>query len=274
MKKSFLFTSVFLLFIVSDILAYKDQIFSTDGIFFPDVKQRSVIIGQIDNQSGFKNIPFTIELEVTDITVGARFSYITYINDDGSFLFDIPLFHAINTSLTVCNTLFRMYLFPNDSLKIYLGLKKEDGYARINSAHFDNENDNFQKLFAETDSFINFQKLPYFISHTPENLQHSEIKVLYLKFEKEMLAIIDDIVADDSSKPKKMLLKDYMIYSTLYYLNRYYIISGFNLEDKQDRKIYYEYLTDQFAYNEKALLTSQYQDFLNVYRKNVEILRF
>jgi len=273
MKKSFLFTSVFLLFIMSDILAYKDQIFSTDGVFFPDVKQRSVLKGQIDNQSGFKNIPFTVELEITDITVGARFSYITYINDDGSFLFDIPLFHAINTSLTVCNTLFRIYLFPNDSLKIYLGLKEEDGYARISSAHFDNEHDNFQKLFDTTDSFINFQKLPYFISHIPENLHPSEIKDLYVKFEKEMLAIIDDIVADDSSKPKKMLLKDYMIYSTLYYLNRYYIISGFNLKDKQDRKIYYEYLTDQFAYNEKALLTSQYHDFLNVYRKNVEMLR-
>ncbi len=273
MKKTFFFASVCLLFIVSDILAQKDQIFSTDGIFFPDVKQRSIIKGQIENQSGFKNIPFTIELEVTDITVGASFSYITYIKDDGSFLFDIPLFHSINTALTICDRQVRMHLSPNDSLNIYLDMEEVNGYARIGFAHFDNEYEDFQKLYAQTDWYINFQELPYFISHIPENLKPSEIKDLYLTFEKEMLAEINDIVPDDSSKPLKTLLKDYMIYSTLYYLNRHFIISGRRLEDKQERISYYESLTDQFAYTEKALLTSQYQYFLYLYRNEVEMLR-
>ncbi len=281
MRKSIIITAICFIITFSDILAQNDQIFSSDGKFFTNVEQRSILVGKIENLSKLKNLPLTIKLDVHDLSVNSSHSFVTYIHDDGSFLFDIPLYHSVNASLNFCNRSVDIYLRTMDSLNVFIEINEivdvifnePYRYFTIDSIYYDKKHAFFQHLFKMSNSWINDQQIPLFYTHTSTDLNPYAKKDLYLNFEKQILADIDDIAPYDSSRPNAMLLKDHMVYSAVCRLNMYIIRFGLEVEDKAERMKFYEYLTDEFVYNTNAFATSYFQYFLDMYRSNVKCLR-
>lgn len=86
------------------------------GKYYPEVEQRSVIIGQIENINEFSNVSKTITLKVDDNSIDHQSLFITTISDSGRFVFDIPLYHSTNTFLEYCDGTELPYLFTNDTI--------------------------------------------------------------------------------------------------------------------------------------------------------------
>src|SRR3989339_1661133 len=171
---------------------------SPDGLFFPEVEQRTVLIGAIDNIKEFPGAPMTIKLSVDDITTGTQNSYETVIGEDGRFMFDIPLYHSINTYLNYDDARITPFLFVNDTLRMNCKIGKKGHQIGIVSAVFDKRHDKLQNQFNENYRWLHYYMIDEFRDKLPKNEPVNELKERYLNFQKELLAEIDLRVKKDS----------------------------------------------------------------------------
>ncbi|SHI41856.1 hypothetical protein SAMN05444280_10236 [Tangfeifania diversioriginum] len=97
--KKVLFTLILSSILLFSFESKSQGIFSKTGKFYPEVGQRSVLMGHIVNFKEFTEAPKVINLEVDDITIDYPHVFKTEINEKDTFKFDIPLYHSINTYL-------------------------------------------------------------------------------------------------------------------------------------------------------------------------------
>lgn len=257
--------SVFVLIVSCNTKSNKSVEPSTNGIFFPEVEQRTVILGAIDNIKEFPNAPRTIELCVDDISFDTQHSFETAIDEDGKFIFDIPLYHSINTYLNYGDARITPYLFVNDTLKMECSIGKKGYQIGIVSAVFDKKHDKFQNQFKNNYKWLNYDMIGGFRDKLPKNESVNELKNRYLNFEKELLSEIDSRVKRDSLNNT---LKDYLTFSARYSIYTQIIRSGRIIKDKNEKKSFFAFINDSIIYNKKAMTSSDYRIFLSYYNIN------
>lgn len=136
----------------------------------------------------------------------------------------------------------------------------------IVSGEFDDKHDEFQTTFMSLNSWMNNQ-LGSFRDNKPTDLSPQDLKALYLEFEKELLDRVENKLITDSLPD---LLADCLKYSASYSIYNDLIKLGRTLETPMERQAFYSFITDSIAFNEKALICSDYNSFHNAYRFNVE----
>jgi thiol-disulfide isomerase/thioredoxin len=240
---------------------------SQSGKFYPEVEQRSVIIGQIKNINEFSDAPRIIELAVDDITIDHQHSFETEIDDNGKFIFDIPLYHSINSYLNYGDARITPYLFPNDTIFLSCQIEKKGFKIGIVSGEFDEKHDKFENEFFKQYQWIHYDQINNFCDKLSKDLTPEELKTQYLSFENEILEKIENRVVKDSLNNT---LADYLRYSARYSIYRDVIRLGEKIEDKEKKQEFYSFLTDSIAFNENAMVTGDYKSFLNEYRFNIE----
>ena len=73
---------------------------SENGVFYPEVNQRTVVIGKIKKFKDFPDAPRKISLIVNDVSInGVQFSFETVVNNNGDFVFNVPLYNSQNCCL-------------------------------------------------------------------------------------------------------------------------------------------------------------------------------
>jgi len=241
--------------------------FSETGKFFSEIEQRSVIIGQIININDFSNPPRKIKLAVDDISIDTQHSFETEIDDDGNFLFDIPLYHSINSYLLYGNSRLTPFLFANDTLSLKCQIDKRNGSFGIVSGKFNEEFDKFQNEFRNQYYWIHYEQINNFNNRLSEELSPKELKRQYFEFEKELQEKIRHRVKTDSLNS---LLADYLRYSATYSIYDKIIDIGKRIENEEEKQTFYSFLTDTIVFNKEALITSDFNSFHNSFKFNVE----
>lgn len=229
------------------------------GVFFPEIEQRTVILGVIDNIKEFPNAPRTIQLSVDDIAIGKQHSFETKIDQDGKFMFDIPLYHSINTYLNYGDARFTPYLFVNDTLKMNCKIGKKGYQIGLVSVIFDKGHDKFQNQFKDNSKWLYREKINGFREKLPKDLPINELKNRYLNFEKELLSEIDLRVKRDSLNNT---LRDYLTFSASYSIYNEIIRSGRIIKDQNEKQTFFAFINDSIVYNKKAMVSSDYNMFL------------
>ena len=266
MKQTFLILILFFSLLACKSNQQKSEI-SHSGKFYPEVEQRSVIIGQIENINEFSDAPRLIELAVDDITIDDQHSFKTEIDDSGKFVFDIPLYHSINSYLNYGDARITPYLFPNDTIHIRCQIGKKGFQIGIVSGEFDKKHDKFENEFFKQYQWIHFEQINKFRDNLSKDLTPEELKDQYLSFENEILEKIERRVVKDSLNNT---LADYLKYSAKYSIYYDIIMLGKKIEDKGKKQEFYSFLTDSIVFNKKAMVTDDYRSFLNWYRFSVE----
>ena len=243
---------------------------SPDGVFFPEVEQRTVILGVIDNIKEFPNAPRTIKLSVDDIAIGNQHSFETKIDQGGKFMFDIPLYHSINTYLDYGDARFTPYLFVNDTLKMNCKIGKKGYKIGIVSVIFDKGHDKFQNQFKDNSQWLYRDKINGFREKLPKDLPINELKNKYLNFEKELLSEIDLRVKRDSLNNT---LKDYLTFSASYSIYNEIFQVGRIIKDQNEKQSFFAFINDSIVYNKKAMVSSDYNTFLAFYNSLVNQMR-
>jgi thiol-disulfide isomerase/thioredoxin len=240
---------------------------SETGKFYPDIEQRSVLIGQIINYNDFIGTPNKIKLGVDDITIDSQHSFETEIDKDGNFIFDIPLYNPINTYLNYGDSRITPYLFPNDTMYLKCKIDRKGLKVGMVSGEFDEKHDKFQNDVMNLNHWIHYEQINRFRDKIPQNMSAKEIKEKYLEYEKTLLEIIENKIAKDSIND---FLGDYLRYSAKYSI--YAEIIGLNrtFESFEKKQEFFSFLNDSIVFNKKALITSDYHHFHNRYRFGVE----
>lgn len=130
----------------------------------------------------------------------------------------------------------------------------------------DNKHDRFQKDFTSQYYWL-FNQIKEFKEKLPKELSVNERKNKYLIFEKELQVKIDSNLRKDSSN---QLLLDYVRYSAFYYIYKDLVMLGKDIENPVEKNLFYAFLNDSIIFNDKALITSCYRNFLNHYAAYVE----
>lgn len=242
--------------------------FSKTGHFLPTIEQRSLIIGQITNIKDFTSAPKRINLYVNDITIDSQHSFETVIDDEGKFIFNIPLYHSIDTYLKYGDGRITPYLFPNDTLYLKCKIDKIGGRIGIVSGEFDKKHDKFQNDFFKISDWIHYQQINKFRDSLPQDLSPQILKTKYLTYEKELLKRVEAKAFKDSLND---LLSDYLRYSARYSIYEDIIKLGRKIENPKERQDYYSFLTDSIIFNKDALITSDYNSFINKIKFYVEL---
>lgn len=252
----------------SSLISYNSQgIKSTEsGKYYPEVEQRSLIIGQIENFKDFPKESKTIKLFVDDITISQQILFISELNDSGKFVFDIPLYHSTNTYLKYCDGSINPYIFPNDTLYLTCKLSNVGSLIDINIITCDEKHDKFQKSFAEQNYWIN-KEIKFSDDNLPKRISIQELKTRYFAFEKELHEKIDSRIDNKSSN---QLLYNYLRNTATYSIYKDIIRLGKDIENPQERSLFYSFLTDSIIFNKNALITSSYRIFLNNYKAATE----
>lgn len=244
---------------------YNEETVSS-GIFYPKVEKRSVIIGKIKNIKEFSSESKTIRLIVDDITINKQLKYITTIDENGNFLLNIPLNNPINTYLKYSDETINTYIFPNDTLFVDYKLKKTGSLIDRKSILYDEKHHEFQKEFQKQYRWI-YNKIIIFKKSLSKNLSRNELKTKFLTFEKVLHGKIDSRI---KNKQSNQLIYNYLKYSSTYYLYKDIIKIGKGIDNKEDKKVFFSFLTDSIVFNKDALKTSIYRIFLAHYYKYVE----
>lgn len=266
MKQSLLIL-ILILTIISCSQNKNESNFSKTGHFLPTIEQRSLIIGQITNIKDFTSAPKRINLYVDDITIDSQHSFETVIDDEGKFIFNIPLYHSIDTYLKYGDGRIRPYLFPNDTLYLKCKTDRKDGRIGFVSGKFDEKHDKFQNDFFKISDWIHYQQINKFRDSLPQDLSPLILKTKYLAYEKELLKRVEAKICNDSLNE---LLSNYLIYSARYSIYESIIKLGRRIENKEERQVFYSFLTDSIAFNKNALITSDYNSFINKIKFDVE----
>ncbi|GEM_PF-1374488 len=233
---------------------------------YPEVEQRSVIIGQIENLKEFSKETRTVKLIVDDISIGQQLLFVSEINDSGKFVFDIPLYHSINTYLKYCDGSITPYLFPNDTLHLYCELSNVGDLVDINMISCDEKHDKFQKEFTKQEYWISKQILN-FDQNLPKGLTIYEMKDKCFAFEKSLHEKIDIRIGDKASN---QLLYEYLRFTATYNCYKDIVRLGKDIKDTDEKDLFYSFLTDSIVFNKDALITSSFRVFLNNYSASVE----
>jgi thiol-disulfide isomerase/thioredoxin len=266
MKQTLLIFTSFLI-LSSCNLNENKKLESQSGKFYPEVEQRSVIIGQITNINDFIGASRKIELAVDDITIDQQHLFETTIDDSGKFVFDIPLYHSTNTYLNYGDGRITPYLFPNDTLYLECNIDRKNFRIGIESGKFDEKHEKFQNQFFKQSHWIHYKQINPFRNNLSQDLAPQELKHKYLTFEKLLLKRIENRVKRDSLNG---LLEDYLINSAKYSIYQSIISLGKQIMDYEERHKFYSFITDSVAFNKNAMVSSDYQHFLNWYRFDVE----
>jgi len=245
----------------------KGELENQSGKFFPEVEQRSVIIGQIINLNDFIGAPREIELTVDDITIDKQHCFKTSLTDSGKFVFDIPFYHSINTYLNYGDGNIKPYLFPNDTIYLKCKIGRKGFRIGILSEKFDKKHDKFENKFFKQQNWIHYKQLNPFRDKLSKDLTPQEAKKQYLDFEKQLLIKIENRVKKNSLNG---LLPDYLKYSAKYSIYQSIIRLGDKIKDYKERQKFYSFISDSIAFNKNAMITSDYNSFLNWYLYNVE----
>ncbi len=235
-------------------------------IFYPEVEQRSLIIGQINNFHEFVDAPKVIELSVTDITINNRHTYNLEIDDNGKFVFDIPLYNSMISYIYYGDSFIGSYLFPNDTIFLNFDLYK-DGYKfKHRYIRYDKMHDKFQKNFHRYHQWIFYQNRS-FNKKISSITEPQEIKEEYLNFEKELLEKIKIISNKDSLNKD---LTNYLVYRSKYSIYNELIRIGSKIEKEIERQEFFSFLNDSNVFNKDAMLCADYQYFINNYHYIIE----
>ncbi|MBN2833338.1 MAG: redoxin family protein [Candidatus Delongbacteria bacterium] len=236
-------------------------------MFYPEVEQRSVIIGHITNINEFSDAPRNIELQVDDITIDYPQMFKTEINENGDFKFDIPLFHSINTYLSYDDGRITPYIFPNDTLTMKCEIEKDGFKFRIKNVGFDSKHDKFQKEFFKQHEWIHYNQLGNFRDTLSIELTPEQYKNQLLDFEQVILNRIKYKIEKDSLNES---LSNYLINSAKYSLYGDILRKSKELEKLEERKQLLSFLADSVVFNNEAMLTASYNTFLNSYNFTLE----
>ena len=263
MKQAFL-----ILILIFSFLACKENQCKSEntqtGKFHPEVEKRSVIIGQITNLNEFSGAPHSIELIVDDITIDHQHSFETEIDDSGRFIFNIPLYHSTDAYLNYGDARITPYLLPNDTIFLNCQIGKKGFRIGIVSGEFDEKHDKFENEFFRQYQWIHYNQINRFRDKLSKEASPQELKKQYLDFETQLLEMIKKRVVNDSLNDT---LAEYLIYSAKYSIYCDIIRLGKKVENKQE---FYSFLTDSIVFNKNAMVTSDYQSFLNEYRFSIE----
>jgi thiol-disulfide isomerase/thioredoxin len=251
---------------VSNLYAQRNPV-DQPGVFYPEIEQRSVILGQITNIKDFSYAPRSIKLACNDITINDQHSFETTIDDSGRFVFDIPLYHSINTYLYYGDSRITPYLFPNDTLHISCEITKSGFKFGFVSGKFDEKHDKFENAFMSQHYWIHYQQLNPFNDNLSKKQTPQELKNKYLDFEKALLDSIESRVIKDSLS---QFLADYLKYTAKYSIYDNIIKHGRNIENAYEKKQYFAFLTDSIVFNKAAMITQEYNSFINNYHFDVE----
>lgn len=240
---------------------------SKTGVFYPEVEQRSVIIGKITNINEFSNAPRVIELCVDDITINHQHSFGTEIDDSGKFIFDIPLYHPINTYLNYGDGRITPFLFPNDTVFLNCQIGKMGFQTGIVSGEFDEKHNKFQNEFFSLTRWIHYEQLNPFRNNLPKDLAPLEIKSRYLDFKESLMEIIENRIVVGSLNDT---LANYLRHSATYSIFNDIIRFATDFKTIDEKQEFFSFLTDSMVFNHDAMITSDYISFLNNYHFNVE----
>ena len=285
MFKSCVIIAIFIFCFFPTLIAQEGVSFSPSGVFYPEVKQRVVIFGKIDNPSRLKNLPFTLSLRVHEIVTNTLHTYVTHLNvADSSFLINIPLFRPISSSLGYSGgTGKEVFLIPGDTIHVNFCFSKklvdpklanwyfpDTTYYSVDSSYLINKDQSkFQRIFQNSFGW-NEHKRFKFIGNIPQDISPYDKKERFKEFENEEINEILGIGTNEIWNPSIVLIQNSLIYSTIYFLNRFLILAGEEIADKSERLKFYDFLTQDLVYNEDAFITSQYIGFLNMYNEYVE----
>ncbi|SNR60302.1 Thiol-disulfide isomerase or thioredoxin [Lutibacter agarilyticus] len=264
MKNYYLITFFIILFSCSN--KEKEEEIVSSGVFYPKVESRSVITGKISNIKNFSNKSKTIRLIVDDITIDKQVKYITTINENGKFLFDIPLSHSTKSFLVYSDGRIAPYIFPNDTLMINCEIIKRESLIGIKATSYDEKHKKFQNNFKKHDNWF-YTEVDKFKKNLEKEQSPNNLKIEFLDFEKLLHKKIDSRIKD---KQSNKIIYDYLKYSATYSCYENIIKLGRKIEDQKEKKTFYSFLTDSITFNQNALITSEYMYFLNFYSNFVE----
>jgi len=286
MFKNCVIIIIFIFYFFSNLIAQEEVSFSQSGVFFPEVKQRVVIIGKIDNPSRLKNLPYTLSLRVHEIVTNILHTYVTHYNvADSSFLIDIPLFRPINSTLIYYEGIgMEVFLIPGDTVHVNFCISKkleepqlanffqDTLYYSVDSIYLINEEQNKFQRIIQNSFFWNEANRFKFFGNIPQDISPYDKKERFKEFENKEINEILGIGTNGIWNPSFVLIQNSLIYSTIYFLNKFLILAGEEIADKCERLKFYDFLTQDLVYNEDAFITPEYIGFLNVYNKHVEQL--
>jgi len=287
MLKSCVIITIFIFYFFSTLIAQEELSFSPSGVFYPEVKQRVVIFGKIDNPSRLKNLPYTLSLTVHEIVSNTLHTYVTHLNvADTSFLIDIPLFRQISSILSYSGGIgMNVFLIPGDTVHVNFCFSKklvepqvanwyfpDTTYYSVDSSYLINEEQNkFQRIFQNSFAWNEHKRFEFF-GNIPQEMSPYDKKERFKEFENKEINEILGTGTNAIWNPSIVLIQNSLIYSTIYFLNKFLILAGEEIEDKCERLKFYDFLTQNLVYNEEAFITSQYIGFLNMYNEYVEQL--
>jgi thiol-disulfide isomerase/thioredoxin len=263
MKKTYLL--IFFISLLSCSKAKKEEIVAS-GKFYPNVESRTVIIGKIKNIQEFAKASKTIRLSVDDITIDKQLKFITTIDEEGNFLFDIPLKHPTNTYLGYSDGRITPYIYPNDTLTITFEIRKVGSLIDINATSYDKKHHQFQIQFAKQNNWI-YKQLNNFKKGLSKNKTAYQFKNEIINFEKLLSKKIANRI---ENKKTDSIIYNYLHYTNTYTCYKDILRRGKNIKNIDKKKLYYSFLNDSIVFNKSALVTSAYRTFLNHYSQYVE----
>ncbi len=236
------------------------------GVFYPEVESRTVIVGQIENMQEFADESKTIKLVLDEISVNRQLLYLTEIDENGKFKFDIPLRNSINTTIKYCDGSIDLYIFPSDTLTINCKISKVGSLTDINASSYGENQGEFQKEFQKYDRWLT-KEIYKFDGSFSKDKPYDELKELCLDFEKSLHKSIDTKIEKGLSNP---VIINHLRCSATYYSYYRIFTVGKRIENPDIKAEYFSFLTDSTVFNEKAFITSWYRLFLNYYSRHVE----
>ncbi|MDO6739450.1 TlpA disulfide reductase family protein [Wenyingzhuangia sp. 2_MG-2023] len=264
-----IFTIPFFLFIIISCNQIKDkggEKINKTGIFYPEVKKHSIIKGKIININNYPNQSKTIRLYVDDIVLNEQTKYVTKIDNNGNFLFDIPLNNPTEVYINYSDGKISPYIFPNDSLTLNCKILSQNSKIGISVSSYDKKHNSFQKQF--------YLKHKWFVKQTqkcnknlPKERTPEDLKNYYLKFKEKNLEKINNLFKQEKNHDT---LNDFLKNSITYFSYKKIISCGKNIKNIDERNNFYSFLNDSIVFNKNALNCSSYSSFINWYTHIVE----
>lgn len=244
----------------------KETSINEAGIFYPEVQKRTIIKGTITNIIDFEDESKTIRLLVDDIPLDEQIKYITNIDENGHFLFNIPLNNPTNVYLKYLDGKIEPYIVPNDTLVIQCKISTVGSKIDINAISYDKKHNDFQIKFRKHNRWFTKQ-IRHFIKNRPNPLSTEHFKNYCFDFIASTTTKINERIED---KESDSIIYKYLKYSTIYYSYKDIVRSGKDLKDPKEKELFFSFLTDSIIFNNNALITSSYRNFLNNYSQLVE----
>ncbi len=209
----------------------------------------------------FSNESKTIGLSLEEISINEQMLYLSEIDENGKFMFDIPLKYAINTTMKYCDGSIDLYISPSDTLTINCKISKVGNLIDINASSYDENQTQFQKEFQKYDRWITKEIFKFdetFVKDKP----YDELKEICFNFEKSLHENINVKIKNGLSN---QIIISYLRYSATYYSYYRILRVGKTIENLDKRALYFSFLTDSIVFNNEAFTTSWYRLFLNNY---------